>query len=288
MKCDETRMHLAAYMHNEVTQSEKSLIQTHLAGCDDCRQLLENLGNVEEQLMKNITEKAERVSPPEYAWESLQAQIGNGGSTVGGRRIFGKSLAAQGASRRLAWALAVLLLLVLLSPPAWALAGRLREWLGSYSSFKVQDLAGGIGGFEAFTPYAPTYLPKGFNGLGLGGTTGPDFDQFELTFSQKDRFVTLLQRTGTNLTAIPEGDPISILGQNGVYLPGFAESAQEVTQKFPGISTTVEFDYSQIDVYVWDMGEIRMELITNLPYEEALRIAQSLELMESSSGETQP
>lgn len=287
MNCDQVNMLLTAYLQHEVTITQEDAIQAHLAGCVDCRQILGDLAAVEDGLRQYIRTKADSISPPELAWETLHTRLGQEGSrtkllasTDRRKRSFSSRWSDRSLSYRWAVVLVVLLLLTLLAPPALVLAGRVREWLNPSYSFQVQDLGGSIGGFDAFIPYYPTYLPKGFNGLGIGGNTGPDWDQLELTFSRRDRFVTLLQSIGLKDNALPDGQVIFIQEQEGVYVPDFANSIDELRQEFPGISITTNFDYSGLDLLVWTMGGIRMELITNLSFEEGLRFAQSLALMD--------
>ena len=296
MNCDQTNRLLTAYLHHEVPLSEGQAIQAHLAGCADCRQILADLENLEDRLGQYLQLKADSLNPPKLAWETMQARLGQERSPTkrlvpagNGKGFFSMSWADRSPLRRLAVALVILLLLTLLAPPALVLAGRVREWLNSSYSFKIQDLEASIGGFDAFIPYYPTYIPKGFaNGLGMGGNTGPDWDQLELTFSRRERFVTLLQSVGLKDGALPEGQAVNIQGRDGVYVPDFANSIDELRQEFPGISITTNFDYSGLGLMVWYMGEIRMELISNLPFEEGLKIAQSLALMENAQEQVLP
>ena len=289
MNCDQVNPQLTAYLHHQVTPSEGEIIQNHLAGCAACRQILEDLMALDYHLTTFYQIKAGSVYPTPLAWEGIRRRLGQKrGRTKGmvstegkSRLVFGK-LGEKRSFKQLVIALTVLLL-ILLAPPAWALAGQLREWLNPYYNFKVQELEAGIRGFEAFIPYYPTYLPKGFSSLGMGGNTGPDWDQLELTFSRRDRFVTLLQSVGLKENGLFNGEPVNINGWDVIYIPDFANSIEELHQVFPNVSITTDFDYSNLDLLTWYIDDIQVDLITNLPFGESLKIAKSLKVMDSSA-----
>jgi hypothetical protein len=294
MKCKEIDPRLTAFLHNEVSPTEKESIQAHLDGCPTCQGELERLTQVGARLSQALNESAASLTPPEAAWEAIQRRIGfsnpdsSNAAAASRRPPFTRIWGSTGPGRRLAIALGVVLLLILLAPPALTLAGRFAEWVGSYYSFSIPDGHASIGGFEAFNPYYPTYLPKGYASLTMGSSTGPDWDMLELTFSRKDRFVTLLQSKGLRTDGLPAGEVVRINGEDAVYRQDFADSAEALRSAYPTVSITTEFDYANLNLLAWDSGEIRIELITNLPYDEALKIARSLMLMESGNGQVNP
>ena len=295
MNCAEVNSLLAAHLHGEVTPAEHDSILFHLALCDDCQQSLASLKKVDEGISIGLRRIAQSVEPSDAAWGNLLARIEDSRKkenkmSLNINRI--EKVFSSQSDRRLSlrpgMVLLFLLILALLVPPAWAMAGRLREWLGSYYSFKIQDLEAGLGGFTAFKPYYPSYVPKGFNSLGMGGNSGPGWDQLELTFSKRERFVTILQAKGLDGDTLPDGEVISINGQPGIFLPDFINSVDEFRKEFPTASITTDFNYSGVDTLVWFIGEIKIELITNLTYDQAIKIAESLVLMESTPTDQMP
>ena len=68
----------------------------------------------------------------------------------------------------------------------------------------------------------------------------------------------------------------------------FATSAEELQQKIPGISAVTEFDYGRASLLAWYLAEIKLEMVSNLPVEELLKIAQSLVLAEGGAGNSSP
>lgn len=50
MKCQEVNELLVAYLDNEVTPSERTLIQAHLAGCDACQEELAALSALQSRV----------------------------------------------------------------------------------------------------------------------------------------------------------------------------------------------------------------------------------------------
>jgi hypothetical protein len=50
MKCSEVEMHLSEYIDDEISPSARSLMKMHLAGCRQCREKLESLKSMTDQL----------------------------------------------------------------------------------------------------------------------------------------------------------------------------------------------------------------------------------------------
>ncbi len=109
-------------------------------------------------------------------------------------------------------------------PPVRTLAARVGDWVGSWFEFKTPGTGStlGIGGFEAFTPYAPQYLPEGFDSSGSGGATAPDLDQLSLTYSRDEMFVTVIQSTGAGAGGLPRGEYVYLSGIAAIFVPEFA------------------------------------------------------------------
>jgi len=75
MKCQEANELLIPYLNNEVTRSERELLQAHLAQCEPCWQALSALSAAQQRLRSGLAETARRVEAPEQAWPRLRAAI---------------------------------------------------------------------------------------------------------------------------------------------------------------------------------------------------------------------
>lgn len=190
-------------------------------------------------------------------------------------------------TRRLALALMVILVLLLAAPPARTLATRISDWVGTWFHFRTPgtECSMGVGDFEAFTPYAPQYLPEGFDCGGVGGESAPEYIRLALTYSRDEQFVTLLQSKGLSAGDLPSGENIDINGEAGVFVQVFATSSEELQQKIPSVPIVTNFDYGTTSLLAWHIGEIKLELVSNLPEEEILKIARSLVPADSNEGE---
>ncbi|MEM7343379.1 MAG: zf-HC2 domain-containing protein [Chloroflexota bacterium] len=74
MNCQQIQNLLLAYLDGEVTPSEHTLVDTHLAGCYQCQQKLETLSTLQLQLRQTLTHSSQ-VTPSPEAWSHLQEKI---------------------------------------------------------------------------------------------------------------------------------------------------------------------------------------------------------------------
>lgn len=75
MKCREARELLVALSNDEVTRSERLLVQAHLAGCPTCRAEFEALAEVRRRLTAGLKTSAAGASPPTQAWAGIQGRL---------------------------------------------------------------------------------------------------------------------------------------------------------------------------------------------------------------------
>jgi hypothetical protein len=291
MKCAQINSHFVAYLSDEIPASEKDAIRAHLGECASCQRALQLLSDLEIRLTRHLHLQAEQVEPASQAWNTLQhrvSQEGRGGA-FNAYHSLGNRFRFEGlAPRQLALALLVILVLLWATPPGQTLAARIGDWVGTWFQFDTPGTGSsmGIGGFEAFTPYAPHYLPEGFDSSASGGHTAPDLDQLSVTYSGGEQFVTLIQSAGPGAGDLPEGEYIYIGGITGVFVRVFATSSEQLQQKIPNIPIVTNFDYGTSSLLAWSSGDIKIELISNLPEIEMIKIAGSLEVVESGSRES--
>ncbi len=288
MNCHEVHDLLAAYQDGEVSGPERRLIREHLSTCQTCQAELESLSTLQRRLRQHLTAQADAVAPSPQAWTLLQATLPDRPPR---RAVFGRRAASWltgglfrvggRAVPRLALALVLLIALVLAAPPAWAM---IEPIVTNWFSFTTPDgeSGGAVGGFTAFTPYHATYLPENFQQSLLGGRSQPDLDSFEIGYDRGAQFIMIVQSKGPGATGLPAGDPAQVGTNPAVFLPSFAAGEQELREKRPGLSIVTSYDYSGTQLLVWFIGEVKIELLSNLPLGEMRRVAESLEPMQAS------
>jgi len=293
MNCREVLPRINAYLDEEVSPSEKTLIQSHLATCQSCRQDLESLNHLQNTLRQQLQARAAQAAPSPQAWSLVQAALPADRSKEPiqkkvSRPFYRPSLPFFGnlTFQKAGVAFLILLALVVAIP---SVSAKVQSWVGTWFSFSSPDGKdfSAIGGFTAFTPYHATYLPKGFNHSGIGATTGwPDYEALELTYERKGgQFFTLLESKGGEAQGLPSGEAVYVGQSPAVFQPSFATSAAELVSKKPGLSIVTEFDYSQTNLLTWYIGEVRIEMFSNLSKAAMVKIAESLVPMQTSEGE---
>lgn len=75
MKCQEVSELLVAYLDGEVTPSERTLIQAHLAECNFCRKELTALSATQRCVSQSLQVKTAQAAPSPQAWSRLQARL---------------------------------------------------------------------------------------------------------------------------------------------------------------------------------------------------------------------
>jgi hypothetical protein len=176
------------------------------------------------------------------------------------------------------------LILVAVAPPVWA---RLEPILVNWFSFSSPsgDNFMALGGFDAFTPYHATYLPEEFESGLLGSLTGQDIDAIEIGYDDFDGgFVTLLQSMGSGVAELPLGVDVEVGAERAVFIPDYASSAEELVGKRPEVSIVTNHDYATTNYLAWFLGEVKIEMFSNQPLAEMLKVAESLEPMQASEG----
>jgi hypothetical protein len=182
--------------------------------------------------------------------------------------------------------LVFLIALVAVAPPVWA---RIEPIITHWFSFSSPDgeSSAAIGGFKAFTPYYATYIPEGFQQSLLGSTTfmEPEVESLEIGYDSEERFIVLIQSKGAGVTGLPTGESAWINANPAIFIPSYATSQTDLREKQPTLSIDTNYDYENTNLLAWFAGEIKIEILSNLPLEEMMRVAESLESMQDSEGE---
>jgi hypothetical protein len=151
-------------------------------------------------------------------------------------------------------------------------------------------------GSWGFVPLSPTYLPIG------DWVTVPDsykdevtgLDTLKLTINKDNQFVILTERKALIGETLPVGDAVKVNGQPAVLFTGLSG---EVDASIPlakegGVqpepSGLIKFNpiqYTDGVRLTWQMGEIRLEILSNLSSRQVMKIATSLHLVETEPAE---
>jgi hypothetical protein len=137
---------------------------------------------------------------------------------------------------------------------------------------------------QAFAPYMPTWLPEGLDLALNGGSTAPGAEYFEFEFhpvpSRKgdDRFIRLIEGVGEAVPGLPEGRGATANGQRAVLTREL--SSRHEIQSDPPTPAGAR-------LLAWYIGEVKIELVSNLIEPEMIAVAESLVPMEEGKGEWQ-
>ena len=308
MNCREVQERLVAYLDGEVAPSERELIQAHLAGCDACRRELAALSATRSRVSRFLQMKAAQAAPSPQAWSRLQARL----SKKAPRKLWPQRLvpsvwhkmATKGGEilMKHKFALATIATLVLavcvvaFVPAVQAQVGELLwQW------FRIK-LPGGrfevaISGPVGFTPLQPTYLPDGTI-YALSGAKG-ERGVLRQAYGGEGWFVEIIQSGALPDKPLPAGREVSINGERGVLVTGlegkfeFAPPIRHVIVKTKGTPPPEAparlhfptYTYDDGKWLVWYVGDVRLEMLSNLPVEEMLKVAESMVPAETGEGE---
>jgi anti-sigma factor RsiW len=289
MNCKEVQELIPAYLDGETSPSEKRLIQAHLMTCMNCQEELEVVDGLRNGLQQHFRTKAVAVAPSVAAWSNLQKGLPakrRAGGRLGGSFAFpGQLSGLRLSTQRIGVILLIVFMLVFVAPPVWA---RLEPILINWFSFSSPDGDGfsAIGGFDPFTPFHAAYVPEDFDSGLLGTMTGQGIESIEIGYDNRDGgFITLVQSMGPSVSELPPGESARVGIDIAVFIPAFATSSQELQAARPEVSIVTNHDYAETNYLAWFLGEIKVEMFSNLSLEEMLRVAESLEPMQASEGE---
>jgi hypothetical protein len=143
-----------------------------------------------------------------------------------------------------------------------------------------------------FVPLSPTYLPNG-DWLTVPDSykdEATDVDALKLTINKGSQFVILTERKALPGETLPVGDAVKVKDQPAVLvtkLSGEAEASIPLDKNggvLPEPSGLVRLNpiqYTDGVRLTWQLGEIRLEILSNLPLKQVLKIAASLHLIET-------
>jgi hypothetical protein len=154
-------------------------------------------------------------------------------------------------------------------------------------------------GMRDFAPLNPTYIPEELTGSGMGGF-GPDGEYeeaVEMKYYNDRQFVSIIQTKAPADRTLPSGTEVTVNGQPAVLVTGlegtydygfyiFDDTLTE-TSGTPSASAQASPDSKSITYtdgkrLTWYVGDVKVEMFSNLSEEELLKIAGSLVPAEES------
>jgi hypothetical protein len=101
MTCEEVQTSFVFYLDDEVTPSERTLIEQHLAGCETCRRELAALSAARASTNWALQRLAEPAVPSSLAWDRLQMRLAKSAPPSPAKHSVWRSRPAQGATHTL-------------------------------------------------------------------------------------------------------------------------------------------------------------------------------------------
>jgi len=289
---------MVAYLDQELSPPDRKRVTAHLVGCEACRRELAALSTLQGGVRRSLQQQAAQAVPAPDAWGRLQDALAGADRPMRSTRTaawpqsIARSIGALflGGSLMRRFVLVSLLTLALVGgvviavPPVRA---QVQEMIDAWFHFQLPGGRSGVGiGFggarQAFTPYMPAWLPEGLDVGVSGGTTAPGAEYVEFEFHPMpprkgdERFIRLIEGKGEAVPGLPEGREVTINGQRAVFTSELSERHEiQVDPPTPAGARLL----------AWYVGEIKMELVSNLPEEEMIAVAESLVPMEEGKGE---
>jgi hypothetical protein len=147
-------------------------------------------------------------------------------------------------------------------------------------------------GSLGFIPLSPTYLPNG------DWVTVPDsykdevtsLDTLKLTINKDNQFVILTERKTLTGETLPVGKAVKVNDQSAVLFTGLSGEVDAsiplakdggVQPELSGQVNLNPIQYTDGVRLTWQMGEIRLEILSNLSLKQVLKIATSLQTVEA-------
>ena len=302
MKCQEASKLFVACLDNEVTPSEKLLIQAHLAECGACQQEMAVLAALQGRVSQSLKTWAAPAAPSSQAWSRLHSRLAREvhpslswfpawfqrSAPDVGRINSTPEKGAMKMKRRYALA-AMAVLLIAFGTLAFApsVRAQVSEIFNTWFRF---EFPGGEAGFGSsnpieFTLFKPTYLPEEVQdpgGFVIGGATP---ENFELLYYKDKQFVAITQSKAPADRALPAGQEVAINDQPAALATGL-----EGTIDLPHSpeSEPLQIAYTDAQRLTWYVGDTRIEMLSNLPESEMLKVATSFVSAQAGEGEQPP
>ncbi|MCX8062137.1 MAG: zf-HC2 domain-containing protein [Anaerolineales bacterium] len=311
MNCKQAQSLFLDYLDKTLSLRDENALQAHLGDCPECASELAALLETQYRLRYFLRTYAAGQVVSEQIWPDLQGRIDSLSPQSSARRI-GQPLGLSSKEvflsffhpeRKLAMKakifLAILALtlvifgVVLFTPNVWAQVSPILRW------FRFEGPAGGdevsISLATEFTPLRPSYLPPGFEAMAVG--LNPQVASLRYWNKSTGQILLIDQvlMVGEK-TPLPVGKNLTVNGQPAVLIEGLSGDLTFVqltpTPVSPALTPPQKSEaqpleplsvndrveivkYTNAKQLTWDIGNLRIQIVSNLPLEEILRIAES-------------
>lgn len=232
MNCNDVSKLLASYLANEVSSSEKKLVQNHLAACEACQKKMMTLAALQSRIRQTLQQQAAEAAPSQQTWSRLQAQmefpahVGHPSVPLSWLTSW-KTKMSIGVFTMKQTAFVILAVLVLLIGTAALVPGvraavveNIIGWIGyDFPSPNSQDILS-WGTVWGFTPYNPRYMPKGLTlkGSMVAGESDAT-KQVGLCYQTEnpqpgDPFIAIIETHLSSASTLPSGEAVTVKGAN--------------------------------------------------------------------------
>lgn len=322
MNCKQAQALFLDYLDQTLALQDRNALQAHLEECPRCAKDLEDLIETQSLIRISLRTRTAAQFVSSQAWDVLQSKINAPLSLLSAktakepRRWFsgnGFSSFTQNERRtsmkgKLIFSMLATVILVVAAiffvPNVWARMGNLLQW------FKFEGPGRGvevlIPGIVEFTPLRPSYLPDGFKAMAVG--LSPETASLNYWNESTNQFLSIDENLVTGEKAsLPQGTQLTVAGRPAVLIEGLAReitfvqlpptpepsalpqtpAVEEQPLEPLSVSENVQtVSYTDGKQLVWDIDNVRIQITSNLPLAEMLRIAESL--VPAESEETPP
>ncbi len=311
MNCNEVIQRLPSYLANEVTSSERRIIQNHLAVCAGCQNEVRALTELQGRIRDSLHNQLAGSAPSPQAWSRLQASLDNSARrdrlTMHLPRLhswkqntqIGKFTMKQTVFTIMAVLALIVGTLAIVPGVRAAVLENVIGWLGYDFPSPDNKTILSWGSNWGFTPYNPRYVPKGLDlkGSMVGGESTTE--EVGLCYQPEKRqlgdpFIVVRETHLTSPGALPAGKTVNVNGTGGVVdelpagkidwclgpssvegesISGSSGQGSTSTQQFPADKP---LSYDKALRLTYYIENIKIEIFGPYPEKELIRIAKSL------------
>jgi hypothetical protein len=307
MNCRDVRDRLVAYLDDELSEAERAQVQHHLSECADCQQEFGQMWGIESRVRRSLRAMAAGAEVPAGAWPALQARLAAGSHpsapTNRGGIMRNLSIRRPFAAAALAALILVVSVVMLVAPVRAQVVGAVTRLLripmaGSHSGVTVPE------DIVPFRPLAPTYLPEGYQNSYMVSGGAPGAEILELRAFSPERFIIVFERQTGGDEALPAGENVQVGEHSAVLETGLQGAANIMIPapqpdhmpyfaapgggggggggggRDPRESLPDSLAYDDGVRITWLVGDVWVEILSNEPVDEVLRVAESMQPVE--------
>lgn len=290
MKCENVRKLLVSYLDGEVSRSESRLIQLHVAECQQCRSEIAALRETQNRVRTEFKTMLAEAVPSDRAWAQINARTGD--ESMSSTKRVSKS------KQRLAFVTVIVVLLAAgLTAFSKPVVAAVEDF---FNRLFYVEFAGGEGKMTfALDPLMPSSVPDHmFMDTIMTGESEEGLF-VELRYFSSQEFVVIYETLSQEGETLPEGTAITINDQQAVMIENLSGVVELMSdQPQPGHSAMTggvaagggsvrdeegqlfdppeRLDYTGATRIVWVENATRIDLLSNLSYEETIALAESM------------